>query len=148
MVINMKKIIFLLLFTLILSNITAFADKPINVLIDGSPLTADVPPINTNGRVLVPLRAISEALNALVEWNGEEQMITIYNNDKACILTIDNNNVVVIGLEDTTIINLDVPPTIKNDRTLLPIRFFAEFFGCDVDWQSEDAQDLVVITQN
>ena len=145
---NVKGIIFLLIMTILCSGMTAYAANPINVYIDGAILTADVPPINIDGRVLVPLRAISEALNATVEWNAAEQMVTVFNGDKACVLTIDNNNVVVIDIDETTVIQLDVPPTIKGDRTLLPIRFFAEFFGCNVDWQSTDSEDMVIITQN
>jgi len=37
----------------------------------------DVPPQIVNNRTLVPLRAISEALNAEVDWNGDSRTVTI-----------------------------------------------------------------------
>jgi hypothetical protein len=39
-------------------------------VIDGKPLESGVPPAIQEGRVLVPARAISQALGALLEWDG------------------------------------------------------------------------------
>jgi hypothetical protein len=143
----MKKLLFLLAAVLLCAPVAVSADKPIGVLIDGAALETDVPPVEENGRVLVPLRAISEALSARVEWNEAAQTATVFNGAAACLMTIGSPNVVVIGTDETSVVQLDAPPMITNDRTLLPIRFFAEFFGCNVDWQSEEARDLVVITR-
>jgi len=43
----------------------------------GRGYTLDVPPMIVDNRTLVPLRAISEALNASVEWNSETRSIYI-----------------------------------------------------------------------
>lgn len=40
-------------------------------------IAIDVPPIIYNGRTLVPARAIAEALNAKVEWNGNANRVDI-----------------------------------------------------------------------
>ena len=40
-------------------------------------LTLDVPPQIINDRTLVPVRAISEALNCMVEWNSDAQTVVI-----------------------------------------------------------------------
>ncbi|MCL2235405.1 MAG: copper amine oxidase N-terminal domain-containing protein [Defluviitaleaceae bacterium] len=37
----------------------------------------DVPPMITNGRTLVPLRAISEGMGAVVEWEGDTRTVII-----------------------------------------------------------------------
>ena len=37
----------------------------------------DVAPFITNGRTLVPVRAISEALGATVGWNNDTRTVTI-----------------------------------------------------------------------
>ncbi|MGB9866700.1 MAG: copper amine oxidase N-terminal domain-containing protein [Bacillota bacterium] len=42
---------------------------------------------------------------------------------------------------------LDVPPIILKDRTLVPIRFVAEYLGCEVDWQPKDGYPRTVIIQ-
>ena len=49
----------------------------ITVTVEGSALTFDQSPIILNGRTLVPLRAIAEALNFNVEWDGDTQTVII-----------------------------------------------------------------------
>jgi len=147
----MKRLLFLsvfIIFCVSLCPIAVFAVPPINILIDGTPLVTDVPPIKDNGRILVPLRAISETLSAKVDWDGEANMVMVFNGNMICLLTIDNPNVIVISADHTEVIRLDAPPTIKDGRTLLPIRFFAEFFNCGVDWELQDDQELVTITKS
>lgn len=52
-------------------------DKKTTVEINGKPLAMDVDPINVNGRVLVPVRAIAEALGCKVDWDGDTQTVKI-----------------------------------------------------------------------
>ena len=50
----------------------------------------------------------------------------------------------VTGLiTDNETVFLDVPPSIINDRTCLPIRAVAEAFGAKVDW--DDKTKTVII---
>lgn len=58
------------------------------------------------------------------------------------ILTINEIEAIVFG---KVVVN-DVPPIIRNDRTMLPIRFVAENLGATVDWDSE--LQKVTITKN
>ncbi len=47
-------------------------------VVNGNTVVLDnAPYINSNGTTMVPLRFISEALGAKVEWNGEDRIITI-----------------------------------------------------------------------
>jgi len=46
----------------------------ISVQINGNPLALDQPPIVQEGRTLVPLRAIFEALGAEVEWDASNKL--------------------------------------------------------------------------
>ena len=45
-------------------------------------------------------------------------------------VSADDIRITVNGSEITP----DTPPVIVNDRTLVPIRFIAEAFGCEVKW--------------
>ena len=46
-----------------------------------TPITLDVAPQIINDRTMIPLRAISEAIDANVEWNGEAYTIDIKTAD-------------------------------------------------------------------
>lgn len=49
--------------------------------INGERVTLDVPPIAVNGRTMVPVRVVSEALGAICEWKGEQSLVDITSND-------------------------------------------------------------------
>ena len=105
----------------------------IQVLIDGKGLTFDQPPILDNGRTLVPLRAIFEALGATVDWNASSNTIIATKDSSVIIMKIGNKNISVNGKTVT----LDVPPKIVNGRTLVPVRAVAEGFSAGVDWDGD-----------
>ncbi len=47
---------------------------------NGQAITLDVPAQLNGGRTLVPLRAVSEAFDCDVQWNGDTQTVNIYTN--------------------------------------------------------------------
>jgi soluble lytic murein transglycosylase-like protein len=79
---------------------------------------------------LIPIRGISEALDADVDWDGAIQQITITKDGHELYLYLDSS----IAVFDDEIIPLDVPATLKNNRTMVPLRFIMEAFDIEVDW--------------
>lgn len=102
----------------------------IKVYIDNKIVSFDVQPQLIGGRTMVPLRAIFEGLGATVEWNNSTQTVTAYNETTIVKATIGEYTMNVNG----TAKSIDVPPMLVNDRTLVPARFVAEAFDCDVQW--------------
>ena len=88
-------------------------------------------PVVVNNRTLFPVRAVVEAMGGTVEWNGDTQTVTLKCGENEIRLVIDDSTAYLNGLANT----LDTAPTIINDRTMLPIRFIAESFGYNVDWE-------------
>lgn len=93
----------------------------------------DTVPVVENGRTLVPIRAIIEALGGIVGWDGEKQEVTLTYKDDVIKLVINSNEAYLNG--EKTI--LDVSPKTINERTMLPIRYIAESFKFDVEWDGE-----------
>lgn len=120
------------------------SDNSINVNINKGYLyfEEDELPINKDGRVLVPLRAIFEALNATVEWdNATKTVIATSDDGKVINLGIDIGTYTVDGVKKY----LDVPATVINDRTMIPVRAISESLGCTVEW-SENEQTVYIET--
>jgi len=97
-------------------------------------------PIIKNGRTLVPIRAIVEALGGTIEWDGTEQKVTIallssFFESTTIELWI-GQSIANVNSVDTLIdsTNSEVVPEIIEGRTMLPLRFVAENLGCDVQW--------------
>lgn len=103
------------------------------VLLNGRYLVFDQPPVNIKDRVLVPMRAIFEALNAQIEWDGQTQTVTGTLGERKVILAIGKTTAYVNGKPVT----LDVPGMLVNDRTMVPVRFIAESLDAQVIWEEE-----------
>lgn len=104
----------------------------VKVLLNGENLDFDSPPIIENDRTLAPFRKIGEALGVRIEWNQDDKTVTAYKEDKTVVLKIGD----YIAYVNQTPIKLDTPPVIRNNRTLVPIRFFSEAFGAAVMWDN------------
>ena len=112
----------------------------ITVKVNGSMLEADVDPVEINGRVLVPMRAIFETYGASVEWDEATATATATKEDRVIQITENSTIAKVDGKECI----LDVPATIINGRFVVPVRFISESFGADVGWI--DSNKTVVIS--
>ena len=102
----------------------------ISVQLNGQPLATSTAPVQMNGRTLVPLRDIFEALGANVQWNPAAQTILATRGQTQIGLAINNRNATVNG---KTVV-LDQAATLLNGRTLVPLRFVAEATGATVNW--------------
>lgn len=98
-------------------------------------------PVIVNDRTLLPVRAVVEAMGGSVEWDEYSRTVTLIKDENTIKLTIDSETALLNNEE----INLDTAPTIINDRTMLPIRFIAESFGFNVEW--DEMTQEITITQ-
>jgi len=114
----------------VLADLEAKSIPPISVLVNENKLSFDQPPIIENGRTLVPLRAIFEALGAIVEWEQTTQTVTAVKDDITISLRIGSNVLKRNGEN----IELDTPAQVVGNRTLVPVRAIAESFGAEVAW--------------
>ncbi len=114
----------------------------IKVLLNEKQIQFDQPPVIQNGRTLVPLRAIFEAMDATVTWDEKTRTVTSIKLDTTIVMKIGDNFMTKNG----TKITLDVPGQILKGRTLVPARAVAESFGAKVDWDAKAKR--VIITQN
>jgi hypothetical protein len=106
----------------------------IRVFVNGYQPTLDVPPIIRDGKTLVPVRGVFEALNAEVSWDEAKQEVTIVKDELTLVLSINQNTALKNGEE----IALDMPAQIVNGRTMVPVRFIAETLGAKVEWDPAD----------
>jgi hypothetical protein len=90
----------------------------------------DVLPTMENDRVLVPMRAIFEALGATVDWDNDTETVTAKKDGTEISLKIGSDVLYKNGEK----ITLDVPAKIVNNRVLVPIRAVSEGLGARVEW--------------
>ena len=104
--------------------------REISVFIDGLAVNFDVQPVIQQGRVLVPFRAVAEALNIKVSWDNTTQTVEATGGGALVKMLVGNETAFRNGYPITQ----DVPPVILNGRVLIPLRFFSEAFDSKVAW--------------
>jgi hypothetical protein len=128
----MKKLLILLslfCFALLIPK-SASAEKAVDVFIDGNKLYSEVAPQIIKGTTFVPIRAIAEAMDFKVGWNGEQRLVTLQKADKMIELAIGTEAVKVNGQKFT----VETAPYIFEGSTMLPVRFLGEQFDLRVSW--------------
>ncbi len=104
-----------------------------NVVVDGKTITNDVAPTIVGDRTMVPLRVIVEALGGSVDWDEATRTVTITIDGKVMKLVIDQP---IPGFGQGAVI--------MDSRTMVPIRYIAEYVGAHVDW-IEATQQIVIL---
>lgn len=104
--------------------------------VNGTKTTLDQPPEIINSRTMVPIRFVSENMNATVDWNATTREVTIKLLNNTAILGIDKATAQANGYPVT----LDSPATIvkATGRTIVPIRFVSDTLGADVTWNATE----------
>ena len=138
----MKKFIIPFSIMLMLSGAAVYADDPITVKIDGTAVDFaeydNVLPYIESGRTMMPIRAVAESLGAKVDWDADNEIVTIDNRIE---LEVNNDVAIVDGKQ----VIMDVPAEIRKSRTFVPLRFVSENMGAKVSWDN-DTRTVKIVT--
>ena len=105
-----------------------------NIIARGKSLRFDIPPVIKDGKVLVPVRAFSQAYGAKVQWNKEDHTVTIVKDGIEIVFKTDSSIIYVNGVET----DLGMPVKSLNGRNVLPVGFLAEKLGLKAEVDPED----------
>ena len=105
------------------------------VTVNGRKLAFEQPPVNWQGNVLVPMRAVFEALGAEVSWDQTTRTASGRKGSTTASVTIDSHTAVKNGKD----YRLEAAPRLINSFTMVPVRFIAESFGAKVEWDGPNA---------
>lgn len=98
-------------------------------VINNELVTGDAAPYVADSRTMVPIRALTEAFGAKVDYDNDARTVTIVNNDTTIVMTVGETTYTVNDAEKT----MDVAPVIgSGDRAYVPVRFVAEALGYTV----------------
>ncbi|MDR1537495.1 MAG: S8 family serine peptidase [Clostridiales bacterium] len=86
--------------------------------------------IISQDRVLVPARAIMEEVGVYVQYTSADRRVLMQDLEFTVYMQIDSDIIYANGVRLLS----DVPPTIENGRTMIPLRVLAENFGFEVGW--------------
>jgi hypothetical protein len=113
----------------------------VTVWLNGKPLKTPYDPIRgvwepspylaaSTGRVMMPVRFFTEAFGGQVNWNKEEGRAQLILRGKVIHLWLTQD----AGMVGAKTVALDQKPITFLDRMFVPVRFLAEGFGGEVEW--------------
>lgn len=105
-------------------------NSEIKILVAGKEIKPETPAYIENGRTMVPLRFISEALGEKIDWKADTKTVIVGDNKAS--LVIGEKEINANGKK----IAIDSPAVIKDSRTFIPLRAISEILGAKVDWDS------------
>lgn len=117
--------------------ITAYGGVPgqINILLGDRCVTfPDAVPEGRDGRTMVPLRAAMEAMGAVVDYDPVSKSAVVKSDKISFTHVIGTKDIV---LTDGSVKAMDVASYAENGRTMVPLRFFSEVLGYDVQWDND-----------
>ncbi|MDD4613909.1 MAG: stalk domain-containing protein, partial [Caldisericia bacterium] len=91
----------------------------------------DASPFVENGRTMVPIRPIGDALGAEITWYPDDKRISYSLKTQYIQMRVGDTRAYVNG----KVVTMDVPPVIRDSRTFVPLRFVAEKLGGKVEWE-------------
>lgn len=122
------------------------ATQRVDITLDGAALTPTEAPAlvhypagSSNGRTLVPVRLIAEALEASVTWVPETRQVIILRGESTVVLTLGSAAALVDGQPEQLPdgIPAGVVKWEGKESTMVPLRFVSEQLGAQVDWDGE-----------
>ena len=128
-------VIWLILLLTMLSSSSVFAEeKQIRIFINGEVEAFSIKPINVNGSVLVPMRAIFERFDAEVSWDNAKKQVTAVKGKTTIVLTVQSKTAYI----NESPVELNTEPQIVNGSTMVPLRIVGEALGSTVSWDSAE----------
>ncbi len=103
----------------------------------------DIPPINVDGRVMIPFRTALEGMGAEVDYNDGERLVTAVKGDTIIKFTLMDDTVYVSDNGTDSTVTMDTPMMVVDGRTLVPIRFMSDAFGMQIGWDGESRSVVI-----
>lgn len=100
-------------------------------------------PIIISGRTMVPIRAVVEAMDGTVGWDGNTQKITLVARGNTVEMWLGKTEISINGVQQ----KMDIAPVSKNGRTFVPVRFAAENLNCKVDWINSSKEAVIMFEE-
>lgn len=145
----MKKILFIIItiMLILVSTGVSYAEDDIKVMVNNVLVNCPNPPVIRDGRTLVPLRALSEAMGCECVWVPSGQYANIQN--EAVLISVQIGNRYIskqkrVSANTSTVVTADVPAEIINGSTYIPARAVAEAFDAVVGWDPTSRTVMIV----
>lgn len=126
--------------------------KPIELYVNNVKLTSlPMDPIIIDGRTMVPVREVFEAMGSTVKWHSETSQAEIVRGSDSILVKIGSRNAYLNGnllkIEDDQPYPMLIGYSQAVVKTMVPIRFIAENLDYNVEWK-ESTRRIYISKKN
>ncbi|NBD26727.1 stalk domain-containing protein [Paenibacillus glycinis] len=104
-----------------------------NATVGGQAYKLDVAPLLLNGTTYLPLRFVTEAMGAQIDWDAALKRVSVLRGGQLLEMWVGRNDFVLTGVRKQS----EVAPITRSGRTLVPIRLVSEQLGLRVNWDGK-----------
>ncbi|MFD0714944.1 copper amine oxidase N-terminal domain-containing protein [Paenibacillus sp. GCM10027626] len=104
-----------------------------DAVVGGKAYKLDVAPFALNGTTYLPLRFVTEAMGAKVDWNQKLNRVTVLRGNRFMEMWLNKKQFILNGSKKEAA----VAPISKGGRTLVPVRLVSEQLGLVVKWEGK-----------
>lgn len=123
----------------------AAAPSGVSVQVNGEDVTfSGAQPEMANGRTMVPMRAVLEALGATVDYDRATKTVTATLGESKLTHVIGTDKITVDGGQ---VMTMDTASYIKGGSTMVPLRFFSQALNYQVYWDRGERTAVVINKQ-
>lgn len=108
------------------------ADVPISVVVAGKELQTANKPVLKNNKTYVPMRDITDAMGAKLDWNNKTQTATVTLGDRVVSFTIGAKTMVINGKSVAVETPAYLQKVGKENKTYLPLAALSDGLGFQV----------------
>ncbi|WP_058485925.1 stalk domain-containing protein [Defluviitalea phaphyphila] len=130
----LKKMIFIVIMSLLLISSPLYASDTITLELNGTYHSLKISPVVEDETILINLREISELLGGTVSWNEETGEIKVYTNSKEISLFSDFKIAEING----NITELKTAPKKIDGNIMVSLKFIEEIFGVEAIWDQNN----------
>jgi len=95
--------------------------------------------VYTYQRVMIPVRFVSEALGAKVEWDVNTKTVKMIRSGKTITMKLGEKQALINGERYL----FESPAVMKDNRVFVPLRFVSEIFGSKVEYLAKEKTALI-----
>ncbi len=114
----------------------------IHVMLEDRLVAFDAEPEIHHNRTMVPVRAVTESLGYAVQY-GENGTVTLTKSDTSFEMSVGQSAVTITSGSEVSTQTIDAAPYVKQGRTYVPLRFFSEAIGMDVQWHGPSKTAII-----
>ncbi len=122
-------------------DVTGFSSQDlseIQIIVNGQTVQTDVDPVIRDAHLLIPLRAVFNALGAEVHWFEDPRTVAMVDQEKEIRIIIQLNNNVAYGNRKHW--NFEMHPILHGDRTMVMPEVIALGYEVEVEWNKDTKQ--------